>query len=210
MTLRYSLSLATLSLSLTGLSMLIPSQAEAITFDEGGSFGGTINLEVDGTVAETSELRFEEEEDAGIYQDPSDYGEFDISSADGVFSPYDGESALIQSIDFDDVDDGVSEFLEFQGDDGLPSWSLDLNDDIDITPNPDSPIPGLRMVASATLQGQDEASGYFSLSTEGDGRTEASFTSDVAVPEPTGLLGLGVVAGVMAGLRRWTKPEESG
>ena len=191
--------------------MLMPSQAEAITFSDGGSFSGdNVTLEVDGEVSETSELRFADDE--GIYQDPGYYGEFDMSSTDGVFSPYEDESALIQSVDLDDFNDGVSNFLEFEGDDDLPSWSLDLTDDITITTSdPDAHVQTLNIDASGTFQGQDdEVSGNFGLGTQGDGKTTASFSSDVAVPEPTGLLGLGVVAGVMAGLRRWTKPEESG
>ena len=208
MTLRHPLSLATLSLSLTGLSLLIPSQAEAITFSDGGEFSGFIEaLEVDTQVTDSSEFRFADGD--GNYQDIGDYGEFGIGTADGVFAPYEDEVGLIQSVDFDDVDEGVSGFLEFESDDSaLSPWSFDITDNVVMTPIADD---SLRVSADGVFRGpEDEAPGNFTLTTQGDGQTTASFSSDVAVPEPTGLLGLGVVAGVMAGLRRWTKPEESG
>lgn len=194
--------------------MLMPSQAEAITFSDGGDFNGSIQfLEVDGDVTNSSEFRFADGE--GEYQDVGDYGEFGIGHSDGVFAPYQGESGLIQSVDFDDIDDGVAEFLRFESpvslfgnDDSLSPWSFDITDNVVMTPIADD---SLRVSADGVFRGpEDEAPGNFTLTTQGGGETTASFSSDVAVPEPTGLLGLGVVAGVMAGLRRWTKPEESG
>lgn len=133
----------------------------------------------------------------------------ELAPTDGVFAPYQGESGLIQSVDFEDVDEGVSGFLEFQSDDrALSPWSFDITDNVTMTSLGDESV---EVAADGVFRGpEDEAPGNFTLTTQGDGETTASFSSDVAVPEPTGLLGLGVVAGVMAGLRRWTKPEESG
>ena len=173
MSLRHPLSLATLSLSLTGLSMLIPSQADALTFSEGGEFSGFVeSLEVESDVTDSSEFRFADGE--GEYQDIGSYGEFGIGPTDGVFAPYQGESGLIQSVDFEDVDEGVSGFLEFQSDDrALSPWSFDITDNVTMTSLGDESV---EVAADGVFRGpEDEAPGKLYLNHTGGWRNNSQF-----------------------------------